>query len=135
MERVTGAEQLAPRSLDPKECPMKLPHLAHCAAGRVFIAVGLMAGVPTVAAAQAGVDQTSTNVPGVKVIAAPPAGFNPVTGTPRANAQFATPPAPDARTALGAHTAWQNAVTATQKRETPVLTPTNIFNGPMQGKD
>lgn len=113
---------------------MKLLHLARSLAGCGLIAVSLVVGIHVGARAQPVVDQTSSNVPGVKVIAPPPAGYNPVTATPQANAQFAVPPAPDARAAPGAYTAWQNAVKTTQKRETSVLTPTDITNAPMQGK-
>lgn len=113
---------------------MNLLYLARCLAGRGLIAAGLVAGIHVGARAQPVVDQTSSNVPGVKVIAPPPAGFNPVTATPQANAQFAVPPAPDAHAAPGAYTAWQNAVKTTQKREIPVLAPTDITNAPMQGK-
>lgn len=113
---------------------MKLLHLARSQAGCGLIAVSLVAGIHVGARAQPVVDQTSINVPGVKVIAPPPAGYNQVTATPQANAQFAVPPAPDAHAAPGAYTAWQNAVKTTQKRETSVLTPTDITNAPMQEK-
>lgn len=113
---------------------MNIPHLIHHLSGPGLIAASLSAGISAFAVAQTGVGQTSTNVPGVSVVAAPPTGFNPVIGTPQNNAQFAVPPAPNALAAPGAHASWQNAVTAAHNRETPVLTPTNIFNGPIQGK-
>jgi hypothetical protein len=102
--------------------------------GRGLIAASLLAGCSVAAAAQSPTGQPSTNIPGVGVVAAPPSGYNPVTATPLANAQLALPPAPNALAAPGAHAAWQSAVTAAQNRETPALTSTNIFNGPIQGK-
>ena len=113
---------------------MKLLHLARSLASCGLMAVSLVVGIHVGARAQPVVDQTSSNVPEVMVIAPPPAGFNPVTATPQTNAQFAIPPAPDARAAPSAYTAWQNAVKTTQKHETLVLTPTNIANAPMPGK-
>src|SRR5216683_2055530 len=105
---------------------MKIAHLIHRLAGRGLIAASLVAGAHASAVAQSIVGQTPTNVPGVSVVAAPPTGFDPVTGTPLANARFALPPAPNALAAPGAYAAWQHAVTAAQNRETPVLTSTNI---------
>jgi hypothetical protein len=58
---------------------------------------------------------------GVSVIAAPPPGYNPVTGTAFANAQLALPPAPNPAIAPDAFAAWRNAVTAAQNREPSTL--------------
>jgi hypothetical protein len=102
--------------------------------GRGLIAASLLAGCSVAAVAQSPAGQPSTNIPAVSVVAPPPSGYNPVTATPLANAQFALPPAPNALTAPGARAAWQSAVAAAQNRETPALTSTNIFNGPIQGK-
>jgi hypothetical protein len=71
---------------------------------------------------------------GVSVIAAPPPGYNPVTGTAFANAQLALPPAPNPAIAPDAFAAWRNAVTAAPNREPSTLSTTNIFNGPIKRK-
>jgi len=113
---------------------MKITGLFHRLAERGLIAASLLAGCGAAAVAQSPAGQPSTNIPGVSVVGAPPSGYNPVTATPLANAQFALPPDPNALAAPGAHAAWQNAVTAARNRETPALTSTNIFNGPIQGK-
>jgi hypothetical protein len=104
--------------------------LTNCA----LIAASLLAGGDAAAGARSAASQTPTNLPGVSVVAPPPTSYNPIAGKPLANTQFALPPAPSAHAAPGAYAAWQSAVTAAQNRETPVLTPTNIFNGPIQGK-
>jgi hypothetical protein len=73
----------------------------------------------------------ATRPKGVGVVAAPPAGFNPLTASPAARAQYAIPPMPDPRVAPGAYDRWQKAVAGPAKRAVaPVLTQTNIFNGP-----
>jgi hypothetical protein len=102
--------------------------------GRAVIAASLLAVGYASAGAQSVVGQTPTNVHGISVVAPPPAGFDPITATAMVNAQFALPPAPDAVAAPRAYAAWQSAVTAVQNRETPVLTSTNIFHGPIKGK-
>jgi hypothetical protein len=73
----------------------------------------------------------ATRPVGVGVVAAPPAGFNPLIASPAARAQYAIPPMPDPRVAPGAYDKWQKAVAGPAKRAVaPVLTRTNIFNGP-----
>lgn len=78
--------------------------------------------------------QTPTNVPGISVVAAPPAGFDPVTATAMVNGQFALPPRPDDAIAPVAYAAWKSAVMAAQNREVSVLESTNISQGPIKGK-
>jgi Peptidase A4 family len=73
----------------------------------------------------------ATRPVGVGVVAAPPAGFNPLTASPAARAQYAIPPMPDPRVAPGAYDKWRKAVAGPANRAVaPVLTQTNIFNGP-----
>jgi len=112
---------------------MEISRLLRRLAASGLIATSLCAGSGTAADAQSTVGQTPAN-PGVSVVAPPPPGYNPLTGTPPANTQFALPPAPNPQTTPEAYTAWQRAVAAAQNRETSVLTPTNIFNGPIQEK-
>jgi hypothetical protein len=72
---------------------------------------------------------------GVSVVAAPPAGFNPLTASPAARQQFAVPPAPDPTAAPKAYEQWKKAVGGPQNRvAAPVLTQTNISNGPIKTK-
>jgi hypothetical protein len=113
---------------------MEISRLLRRLAVSGLIATSMWAGSGRTVGAQSAVGQTPTNFPGVSVVAPPPPGYNPVAATPPANTQFALPPAPNAQTAPQAYTVWQRAVTAAQNRKTPVLTPTNIFNGPIQGK-
>ncbi len=69
----------------------------------------------------------------VRVVAAPPADFNPLTASQGANAQYAIPPAPNPAVAPRAYNAWRRAVAGAANRvAAPVLTQTNISNGPLQ---
>jgi hypothetical protein len=70
---------------------------------------------------------------GVTVVAPPPAGFDPTTASAEDNARYKIPPAPDAKTSPQGYAAWAAAVTPKARRESPVLTKTNITNGPMRG--
>jgi len=70
---------------------------------------------------------------GVRQVTPPPAGFDPLTASPAANAKYAIPPAPDAKAAPGAYAKWQRAVSGIanpQNRVLTTLTPTNISHGP-----
>ncbi len=76
-----------------------------------------------------------TNVPGVKVVAPPPVGFDPVTASPAARKQFAIPPAPNEAVAPRAYNEWKKAVSGIRNRDAaPVLTQTRIANGPIKNK-
>ncbi|MGC2221105.1 MAG: G1 family glutamic endopeptidase [Methylocella sp.] len=76
-----------------------------------------------------------TNVPGIRVVAPPPAGFDPVTATPAARKQYAIPPAPDPTAAPGAYQQWRKAMGGLRNRPAaPVLRQTNIYNGPIKNK-
>lgn len=99
-----------------------------------IVAAGLSAISYVGAEAQSVVGQTATKVPGVGLVAPPPADFDPTTATAMVNARFAVPPAPDAAAAPRAYAAWQSAINAVQNREMPVLESTNIFHGPIKGK-
>ena len=70
---------------------------------------------------------------GVTVVPPPPAGFDPTTASAEENARSKIPPAPDAKTSPQGYAAWAAAVTSKARRESPVLTKTNISNGPMRG--
>jgi hypothetical protein len=98
----------------------------------LLVAASLLAGLPTLAIAQT-TGQISGNLPPVSVVAPPPTGFNPLTQTPQVNAQYALPPAPNPSVAPRAYDAWRGAVSAEQRRQPTVLTPTDIYNGPAQG--
>jgi hypothetical protein len=110
---------------------MEIQHLICRLAGCGLVVAGLLTGSGVAASAQSAIGQTPTDLPGVSVVPPPPTGYNPLAGT---HAQFPLPPAPDVRAAPEAYAAWQRAVTAAQNRETPVLTPTKIFNGPVRAK-
>jgi len=73
---------------------------------------------------------TPTNVPGIGVVAPPPPGFDAVNASPAVRALYAVPPAPDPAIAPDAYAHWKAAVSGPQNRETPVLEPTNVYNGP-----
>lgn len=76
-----------------------------------------------------------TNVPGIRVVAPPPAGFDPVTASPAARKQYAIPPAPDPTAAPWAYQQWQKAMGGLRNRPAaPVLRQTNIYNGPIKNK-
>jgi Peptidase A4 family len=76
-----------------------------------------------------------TNVPGIRVVAPPPAGFDPVTATPAARKQYAIPPAPDPTAAPGAYRQWRKAMGGLWNRPAaPMLRQTNIYNGPIKNK-
>ncbi len=70
---------------------------------------------------------------GVTVVPPPPAGFDPTTASAEDNARYKIPPAPDPRTSPQGYAAWAAAVTSKARRESPVLTKTNITNGPIRG--
>jgi Peptidase A4 family len=77
----------------------------------------------------------ATNVPGIRAVAPPPAGFDPVTASPAARKQYAIPPAPDPTAAPGAYNQWQKAMGGLRNRPAaPMLTQTNIYNGPIKNK-
>jgi len=67
---------------------------------------------------------------GVSVVPPPPAGFDPLTASPAARQLYGVPPEPDAALAPAAHAMWARAMSGFDNRETPTLTPTNVFNGP-----
>ncbi len=70
---------------------------------------------------------------GVAVVPPPPAGFDPTTASAEENARYEVPPAPDRQTSPQGYAAWAAAVSPTARRESPVLTKTNITHGPMRG--
>ena len=67
---------------------------------------------------------------GVSAVLPPPAGFDVLRASPAAKEQYAIPPMPDAQLAPKAYEKWLKAVAGPQKHVTPVLTQTNISNGP-----
>lgn len=76
-----------------------------------------------------------THVPGIKMVAPPPPGFDPVNASPTTRMQFAVPPAPNPATAPKAYNEWKKAVSGIRNRDsTPLLTQTNIANGPIKTK-
>jgi hypothetical protein len=97
------------------------------------LGAALVAG-SVAAAAQPISGQTPSDPSGVSVVSPPPPGYNPLSESASANAQFALPPAPNPVIAPGAFGAWRNAVTAAQNREPSTLTSTNLFNGPTDEK-
>jgi hypothetical protein len=70
---------------------------------------------------------------GVSVVLPPPAGFDVLTASPAANEQYAIPPMPNPQLAPKAYEKWLTAVAGPQKHVPPVLTQTNISNGPVRG--
>ena len=70
----------------------------------------------------------ATRPMGVSVVAAPPAGFNPLTASPAARQQYAVPPAPDPTAAPKAYEQWKKAVGGPQNRvAAPVLNADQYF--------
>ncbi|MFZ0888076.1 MAG: G1 family glutamic endopeptidase [Candidatus Binataceae bacterium] len=81
---------------------------------------------------QGSVAPDQTNVPGVVIYPAPPAGFDALTASDADLAQYGFPPRPDAQSAPEAYAHWQKMVASPQKRITPKLQQTTIYNGPAQ---
>jgi hypothetical protein len=94
----------------------------------VLVALGL-AILPSAAMAQV-VPETPTNVPGISVVAPPPAGFDPVHASAAARAQYGVPPAPDALAAPKAYQEWKAAVMIPHDKRVPVAQQTAVFNRP-----
>ena len=70
---------------------------------------------------------------GITAVPPPPPGFDPTTASAEETARYKIPPAPDAKTSPQGYAAWAAAVTPTARRQSPVITKTNISNGPMRG--
>jgi len=79
-------------------------------------------------------NELATNVAGVTTIAAPPAGFNPLTASDQDLEYYGFPPRPDEVRAPNAFASWQKAMTASKKRISPVLEVTKNFAGPAKLK-
>jgi hypothetical protein len=75
---------------------------------------------------------TPSNVPGIGIVAPPPADFDPINATPAQRAQYHVPPAPDPQAAPHAYAEWVRAMAGLRHRETPTLEQTDIFHGPAQ---
>jgi hypothetical protein len=99
-----------------------------------LVAAGFLTVGSALAEMPSAANHIPTNVPGISLVAPPPAEFDPTTATELVNARFALPPAPDATAAPRAYAAWQSAINAVQNRETPVLKSTNLFHGPIKAK-
>ena len=80
---------------------------------------------------------------GVSIVPPPPANFDPLTASTQELARYAIPPAPDARRSPRAYKSWRDAVlvrsgrgalnaTINQAPTAVQLTPTSIYNRPMQ---
>lgn len=93
-----------------------------------FVALGCV----TAANAQSPVTM-GTNVKGVRVVAPPPAGFNPLTATANERQMYGVPPEPDAVHAPSAHALWaQSMAHFSDPRDTNVEVKviSDRFNGP-----
>ncbi len=109
-----------------------------------FAVVGLLSAMMLTLAHAQSITALPSNIPppgstiagrpiGVSVVTAPPAGFNPLTASPIARAQYAIPPAPDPKAAPRAYDEWRKAViraTGPLNRGVPALTQTNMAHGP-----
>lgn len=103
----------------------------------VIASAALVSGL-SLAAAQAEAAGTPSNIPGVSLVALPPAGFDANSASASAVSQFAVPPAPSAKNAPTAFARWQKAVAeplksargAPQNAASPVLEKTALFNSP-----
>jgi hypothetical protein len=93
----------------------------------------ILAAMFSSAQAQVAQPTLPTNVPGIRLVAPPPTGFNPLTASPAARLQHGVPPAPDATAAPRAYNEWQKAVTGPQNRViAPTVEQTQIVNGPIK---
>src|ERR1700761_8581411 len=79
-------------------------------------------------------NELPTNVAGVTTIAAPPAGFSPLTASDQDLEYYGYPPKPDLVRAPKAFASWQKAMTASKKRIAPVLEVTKNIAGPAKLK-
>jgi hypothetical protein len=75
---------------------------------------------------------TPSNVPGIGIVAPPPADFDPINATRAQRAQYHVPPAPDPKTAPRAYAEWVRAMAGLRHRENPTLEQTDVFHGPVQ---
>ena len=87
-------------------------------------AVAIGAAILGAAAATAGALPTS--VPGTVSVAAPPAGFSPLTAGAETLAAYGFPDRPDAARAPAAFAAWSNAMLRARRRIVPALVPSHI---------
>jgi hypothetical protein len=102
--------------------------LFYCREAAFFILVMVSS-----AQAQVAPPTLPTNVPGIRLVAPPPTGFNPLTASPAARLRHGVPPAPDATAAPRAYNEWQKAVTGPQNRvNAPTVEQTQIVNGPIK---
>jgi hypothetical protein len=98
------------------------------------LTVTLALAVPFVGLSQAArqlqPNETATNLPGATTIAAPPAGFDPLSASDEDLQYYGFPPRPNQNTNAEAYAVWERAIKASQTRVTPILEQTNIFHGP-----
>ena len=74
-----------------------------------------------------------TNMAGVVAYTQPPLGFDPLTASDAALAQYGFPPRPDSQSAPAAYANWRKLVATPQTRITdPELQPTNTYHRPAQ---
>ncbi len=75
-------------------------------------------------------NERQTNVTGVTTIAAPPAGFDPISASDEDLAYHGFPPRPNETAAPKAYERWAKAMNASKIRISPTLQTTSIYHGP-----
>jgi hypothetical protein len=77
-------------------------------------------------------NERALNLPGATTIAAPPAGFDPISASDQDLQYHGFPPRPNQTTAPKAYATWVEAIQHSKKRIVPTLEQTAIFHGPVQ---
>jgi Peptidase A4 family len=107
--------------------------LAGAAALSALMTTAVQAQDSNVAAATSAAPAVSSApVAGVSAVPLWPATIDPVTASPAARAQYAIPPAPDAKAAPKAYAQWRKAMSGPRVAGKGILTHTTIKNGPVQ---
>ncbi len=77
-------------------------------------------------------NERALNLPGATTIAAPPAGFDPLSASDQELAYYGFPPKPNQNTEPKAYATWARAMQHSKTRIVPTLEQTAVFHGPMQ---
>lgn len=102
-----------------------------CSVVTVLLLAAPLAGM----AQQLKPNELSTNVPGIRSIAAPPREFDPIAASDEDLEYYGFPPRPDALKSPKGYESWKSAMLASKTRIAPKLEVTNIFHGPARGKN
>ncbi|HEY1987398.1 MAG TPA: G1 family glutamic endopeptidase [Terracidiphilus sp.] len=100
----------------------------------LVLSVTLLLAAPLAAVAQnvkhLQPNEIPTNLPGATTIAAPPAGFDPISASDEDLAYHGFPPRPNQTTDATHYASWVRAMKASKTRIVPKLEQTSVFHGP-----